>query len=128
VRDRGLAPPLHWRPSPASLLDERGDLDGSYRSTQRHGATLWQAAYRAAAALRVIHHEQVLMRELVWQSSRVPVDPAGRLAWTPSLDGPQLTGRHLSSPDEPQAAQAMTSTPRPRAAAAGQPGQQLERK
>ena len=41
------------------------------------------------------------MWELVWQSSRVPVDRAGPLAWTPSLDGPGLTGRHLPSPDEP---------------------------
>jgi len=68
------------------------------QSTQRHGATWWRAACRAAAALRAIHDEQVLMWELVWQSSRVPVDRAGPLAWTPSLDGPRLTGRHLPSP------------------------------
>jgi hypothetical protein len=74
------------------------------QSTQRHGATLWRAAYAAAAALRAIHDEQVLMWELVWQTSRVPVNRAGPLAWTPSLDGPRLTGRHLPSPDEPQAA------------------------
>jgi hypothetical protein len=72
------------------------------QSTQRHGATLWRAACRAAAALRTIHGEQVLMWELVWQSSRMPVDRAGPLAWTPSLDGPRLTGRHLPGPDEPQ--------------------------
>ncbi len=100
------------------------------QSTQRHGATLWRAACRAAAALRAIHDEQVLMWELVWQSSRAPVDRAGPLAWTPSLDRPRLTGRHLPSPDESQAAQAMTGTPHPRpaAAAAGQLGQRLERK
>jgi hypothetical protein len=74
------------------------------QSTQRHGTTLWRAACRAAAALRAIHDEQVLMWELVWQSSRVPEDRAGPLAWTPSLDGPRLTGRQLPSPDEPQAA------------------------
>jgi hypothetical protein len=74
------------------------------QSLRRHGATLWRATCRAAAALRAIHDEQVLMWELVWQSSRVPVDRAGPLAWTPSLDGPRLTGRHLPSPDEPQAA------------------------
>jgi hypothetical protein len=34
----------------------------------------------------------------------VPADRGGPLAWTPSLDGPRLTGRHLPSPDEPQAA------------------------
>jgi hypothetical protein len=68
------------------------------QSTQRHGATLWRAACRAAAALRAVHDEQVLMWELVWRSSRVPVDRAGPLAWTPSLDGPRLTGRHLPSP------------------------------
>jgi hypothetical protein len=58
------------------------------QSTQRHGATVRRAARRAAAALRAIHDEQVLMWELAWQSSRVPVDRAGPLAWTPSLDGP----------------------------------------
>ena len=67
------------------------------QSTQRHGATWWRAACRAAAALRAIHDEQVLLWELFWQSSRVPVDRAGPLAWTPSLDGPRLTGRHLPS-------------------------------
>ena len=72
------------------------------QSTQRDGATLRRAACRAAAALRAIHDEQVLMWELVWQSSRVPVDRAAGL--DPSLDGPRLTGRHLPSPDEPQAA------------------------
>lgn len=74
------------------------------QSTQRHGATLRRAACRAGAALRAIHDEQVLLWELFWQSSRVPVDRAGPLAWTPSLDGPRLTGRHLPSPDKPQAA------------------------
>jgi hypothetical protein len=74
------------------------------QSTQRQGATLWRAACRAAAALRAIHDEQVLMCALLWQSSRVPVDRAGPLAWQASLDGPRLTGRHLPSPDEPQAA------------------------
>jgi hypothetical protein len=68
------------------------------QSTQRHGATLWRAACRTAAALRAVHDEQVLMWELTWRSSRVPVDRAGPLAWTPSLDGPRLTGRHLPSP------------------------------
>jgi len=58
------------------------------RSTQRHGATLWRAACRAAAALRAIHDEQVLMWELVWRSSRVPVDRAGPLAWTPAWTAP----------------------------------------
>ena len=67
------------------------------QSTQRHGATVRRAARRAAAALRAIHVEQVLMWELVWRSSRVPVDRAGPLAWTPSLDGPRPTGRHLPS-------------------------------
>ena len=52
------------------------------QSTQRHGATLWRAVCRAAAALRAIHDEQVLMWELFWQPSRVPGDQAGPLAWT----------------------------------------------
>ena len=74
------------------------------QSTRRHGATLWRAVCRAAAALRAIHDEQVLAWELIWQSSRVPVERAGPLTWTPRLDGPRLTGRHLPSPDEPEAA------------------------
>jgi hypothetical protein len=74
------------------------------QSTQRHGATLWRAACRAAAALRAIHDEQVRAWDLLWQSSRAPVDRAGPLAWTPSLDGPRLIGRHLAGPDEPEAA------------------------
>jgi hypothetical protein len=73
------------------------------QSTQLHG-TLWRAAYRAAAALRGIDDEQVLVWELVSQSSRVPVDRTGPLARTPSMDGPRLTGRHLPSPGKPQAA------------------------
>ncbi len=91
------------------------------QSTQRHGATLRRAACRAAAALRAIHDEQVLIWELIWQSSRVPVDRAGPLAWTPSLDGPRLTGRHLPSPDEPQAAR------RPRPAHPAPDRRQLQR-
>ena len=91
------------------------------QSTQRHGATLWRAACRGAAALRAIHDEQVLMWELIWQSSRVPVDRAGPLAWTPSLDGARLTGRHLPSPDEPQAAR------RPRPAHPAPDRRQLQR-
>ncbi len=91
------------------------------QSTQRHGATLRRAACRAAAALRAIHDEQVLIWELIWQSSRVPVDRAGPLAWTPRLDGPRLTGRHLPSPDEPQAAR------RPRPAHPAPDRRQLQR-
>ena len=70
------------------------------QSTQRHGATRGRAACRAAAALRAIHDEQVLMWELVWQSSRVPVDRAGPLAWHASLDGPRLIGSALPTPDD----------------------------
>jgi hypothetical protein len=70
------------------------------QSTQRHRATLWSRACRAAAALRAIHDDQVLMWELVWQSSRVPVDRAGPLAWQASLDGPRLTGSALPTPDD----------------------------
>ncbi len=71
--------------------------------TRHRGVTWWRAVCRAAAALRGIHDEQVLAWELLWQSSRVPVDRAGPLTWTPSLDGPRLTGHHLPSPDEPPA-------------------------
>jgi hypothetical protein len=72
------------------------------QSTQRRGATWWRAVCRAAAALRAIHDEQVLMWELAWN--------------------------HVPSPDQ---SQAVTGTPCPgptTAAAAGQPGQRLERK
>ena len=70
------------------------------QSTQRHRATLWAAACRAAAALRAIHDDQVLMWELVWQSSRVPVDRAGPLAWQASLDGSRLIGSALPTPND----------------------------
>ena len=53
------------------------------QSTRRRGATWWRAVCRAAAAWQAIHDEQVLMWELVWQSSRMPVDRAGPLARTP---------------------------------------------
>ncbi len=69
--------------------------------TRRPAAALLRTARRAAAALRAIYDEQVLMWELFLQSSRVPVDRAGPLAWTPSLDGPRLTGNHLPHPDGP---------------------------
>jgi len=75
-------------------------------ATQRRGATWWRAACRAAAALRAIHDEQVLM-------------------WETRLE-PRAQPRPI-----PGRAQAMTGTPCPGptiAAAAGQPGQRLERK
>ena len=62
---------------------------------RRHAAAVWRAARRAAGSLRAIHDEQVLMWELFYQSSRVAVERTGPLAWTPSLDGPRLTGSHL---------------------------------
>jgi hypothetical protein len=67
---------------------------------RRHAAAVWRAARRAAAALWAIHHEQVLMWELFCQSSRVAGERTGPLAWTPSLDGPRLTGSHLSVPGD----------------------------
>jgi hypothetical protein len=66
----------------------------------RHAAAVWRAARRAAAALRAVHHEQVLMWELFCQSSRVAVERTGPLAWTPSLDGPRLTGSQLPVPSD----------------------------
>jgi hypothetical protein len=68
--------------------------------TRRGAAAAWRTARRAAAALRAIHDEQVLMWELSWQSSRIPVDWPGALAWTPSLDGPRLTGSHPPAPGD----------------------------
>lgn len=69
------------------------------QSTWRHATAWWRIARRVAAGLRAIHDEQMLMWELSWQSSRVPADRAAPLAWTPSLDGPRLTGDHLPVPD-----------------------------
>jgi hypothetical protein len=63
--------------------------------TRRRVAAAWRTARRAVAALRAIHDEQVLMWELLWQSSRVSVDRAGPLAWQSSLDGPRLIGSDL---------------------------------
>jgi hypothetical protein len=40
------------------------------------------------------------MWEVWWRANRVPVDRAGPLTWTPSLDGPRLTGSHLHTPDD----------------------------
>jgi hypothetical protein len=68
--------------------------------TRRHTAAMWRAARRAAAALRAIHDEQVLMWELFCQSNRVAVERTGPLAWTPSLDGPRLTGSRLPIPGD----------------------------
>ena len=66
----------------------------------RRAAAVWRAARRAAAALRAVHDEQVLACELFWQSSRVAVERTGPLAWTPSLEGPRLTGSHLPIPGD----------------------------
>jgi hypothetical protein len=71
--------------------------------TRRRTTAVRGTIRRAAAALRAIHDEQVLMWELFWQSSRVPADRAGPLAWAPSLDGSRLTGSHLPIPDDASA-------------------------
>ena len=70
---------------------------------RRHAAALWRTARRAAAAVRALDDEQMLMWELICQSSRVPVDRAGPLAWTPGLDGHRLTGSHLPATDDASA-------------------------
>ena len=70
------------------------------KPNRRHTAAVWRAARQAAAALRAIHDEQVLMWELFCQSSRVAVERTGPLAWTPSLDGPRLTGSRLPVPGD----------------------------
>lgn len=59
-----------------------------------------RTARRAAGALRAIHDEQVRAWELLLSANRVPADRAGPLTWTPSLDGPRLTGSHLHIPDD----------------------------
>ena len=67
---------------------------------RRRAAAVWRTVRCGAVALRAIHDEQVLMWELFWQASRVPADRARPLAWVASLDGPQLTGSHLPTPDD----------------------------
>lgn len=67
---------------------------------RRRAASVRRAARRAAGALRAIHDKQVLAWELLLSANRVPVDRAGPLTWTPSLDGPRLTGSHLHIPDD----------------------------
>jgi len=73
------------------------------RRTRRWAAAVWRTTRRAAAALRAIHDEQVLMWEMFWQSGRAPVDRSGQLAWILSLDRPRLTGSRLPLPREPRA-------------------------
>ena len=73
---------------------------------RRQVAAVWRTARRAVAALRAIHDEQVLMWELLWQSSRVAVDRAGPLAWQASLDGARLIGSDLPTPDDAAAGSA----------------------
>jgi hypothetical protein len=68
---------------------------------RRPAASVRRTARRAAGALRAIHDEQILMWEAWWSANRVPVDRAGPLTWTPSLDGPRLTGSHLHIPADP---------------------------
>jgi hypothetical protein len=72
-------------------------------ATATNGVTLGRVVRRAAVALRALHDEQVLMRELPWQAGRVRVDGDGPLAWVPSRDGPRLTGGRLPSPDQASA-------------------------
>jgi hypothetical protein len=70
------------------------------------GAARWRATRRAVRALRIVNDQQVLMWELFWQAGRIPAGQAGRagpLAWTPSLDGPRLTGSNLPTTDEASA-------------------------
>jgi hypothetical protein len=67
---------------------------------RRRVAAVWRTACRAVAALRAIHAEQVLMWELLWQSSRVAADRAGPLAWQASLDGRRLIGSDLPAPKD----------------------------
>jgi hypothetical protein len=67
---------------------------------RRRAASVRRTARRAVGALRAIHDKQVLAWELLLSANRVPVDRAGPLTWTPSLDGPRLTGSHLHIPDD----------------------------
>jgi hypothetical protein len=67
---------------------------------RRRAASVRRTARRAAGALRAIHDKQVLAWELLLSANRVPVDRAGPLTWTPSLDGPRLIGSHLHIADD----------------------------
>jgi hypothetical protein len=64
----------------------------------RRAAAVRRTARRVAAALRAVHDEQMLMWDVSWQSSRLPPDRSGPLAWAPSLNGPRLTGDRLPVP------------------------------
>lgn len=70
------------------------------QSTRRLATAIRRTARSAAVALRTVHREQIMIWELFWQSSRIPVARDGPLAWAPSLDGPRLTGSHLPIPDD----------------------------
>ena len=70
---------------------------------RRRATAIWRAARGAAAALRAIHDEQVMAWKLFWQSNRAAVERTGPLAWTPSLDGPRLTGSQLPIPGDTSA-------------------------
>ena len=67
---------------------------------RRRAVSVRRTARRAAGALRDIHDKQVLAWELLLSANRVPVDRAGPLTWTPSLDGPRLIGSHLHIADD----------------------------
>ena len=106
VRDRSRRPrpSLRWRRLAGKPQANEVILMAATQSTQCHSATLRRAAYRAAVALRAIRDEQVLMWNLSGTLTGCPWTGPGRWPGPRSLDGPRLTGRHLPSPDEPQAA------------------------
>jgi hypothetical protein len=98
----GAAPagPAHRRPAPRTAQTHEVILMKAGQPTRRHAAAVWRIIRCAAAALRAVHDEQVLMWEVFGRSSRVLPDRDGALAWVPSLDGPRLTGDQLPIPDD----------------------------
>jgi hypothetical protein len=68
----------------------------THLAARAHRPAGWRAACRVAAAMRDFHHQQLYALECLSRGSRAAVDRPGPLAWTPSLDGPRLTGTWLT--------------------------------
>jgi hypothetical protein len=88
----GASGPAHPRVMPMSAS----------QSSPRRAPTVWRAVRRAAAWLRHVQDEQVLMWEIWWQANRASVPSSGPLTWVSTLDGHRLAGSHLPVPGRAQ--------------------------
>jgi hypothetical protein len=76
-------------------------MTASQHTPSARRAAAWQAARRAARALRAAHDEQVRMWEAWLQENRAAVPEAGPLSWvlTSTVTGwPAATCRSLTTP------------------------------